>query len=118
MIATISDPLLHYLTEPNGGNWENDMLVYPIVRMTPGLEANSVYFGHPVWGRNYFNACHRDLAFIDRWEAVIRNWDDKIVVDIGVIARSLWHTRTIDWGGCFPWCVGNGTGTWVYSRLC
>ncbi len=83
MIATIADPLLNYLADLNNGQWNQDIFVCPIARITPGIEANSVYFGHPVWGRNYFNACHRDLAFIDRWSAVIRNWEDKIVVDIG-----------------------------------
>ena len=32
---------------------------------------------------NYFKACHRDPAFIDRWKQATGSWDNKIVVDIG-----------------------------------
>ncbi|WP_017660206.1 class I SAM-dependent methyltransferase [Baaleninema simplex] len=52
-------------------------------RLTLALAANAQYFGHPQWGRSYFEACHRDRAFIDRWQAATGSWDDKIVVDIG-----------------------------------
>ena len=83
MIPALSNQLTQYLTDDLIANWENNILVYPIARMTPGIEANSVYFGHPVWGKTYLDACHRDPAFIDRWHNVIGNWEDKIVVDIG-----------------------------------
>ncbi|MGC9503219.1 class I SAM-dependent methyltransferase [Baaleninema sp.] len=51
--------------------------------ITQAFTANAEYFGHPQWGRSYFEACHRDRAFIDRWQAATGTWDDKIVVDIG-----------------------------------
>jgi SAM-dependent methyltransferase len=83
MLPSVSNQLLQYLTDEPAARWENNILVYPISRITPGLEANSVYFGHPVWGKNYLAACHRDAIFTERWQTVIGNWQDKIVVDIG-----------------------------------
>jgi SAM-dependent methyltransferase len=83
MIPALSNQLTQYLADDSIANWENNVLVYPIAQMTPGIEANSVYFGHPIWGKTYLEACHRDPAFIDRWQTVIGNWEDKIVVDIG-----------------------------------
>lgn len=50
---------------------------------SPSVQANSVYFSHPIWAKTYFEACHRDLAFKERWQAAAGSWDDKIVVDIG-----------------------------------
>ena len=54
-----------------------------IRRRSPGLEANSLYFDHADWAKNYFDHCHRDAEFRDRWHAATGSWDDKIVVDIG-----------------------------------
>ncbi|MGF1461329.1 MAG: class I SAM-dependent methyltransferase [Leptolyngbyaceae cyanobacterium] len=51
--------------------------------ITLGLGANAEYFGHPQWATQYFEACHRDAAFIDRWRYAIGNWNGKVVVDIG-----------------------------------
>jgi SAM-dependent methyltransferase len=51
--------------------------------ITLALGANAQYFGHPQWAKNYFEACHRDRAFIDRWQAATGSWDNKIVVDLG-----------------------------------
>jgi SAM-dependent methyltransferase len=50
---------------------------------TPEIQANSYYFSHPVWAKTYFDACHRDAAFKQRWDAAAGSWDNKIVVDIG-----------------------------------
>jgi len=55
----------------------------PPQNLSRTLGANAEYFGHPKWARLYFEACHRDPKFIDRWRSVIGNWDDKVVVDIG-----------------------------------
>jgi ubiquinone/menaquinone biosynthesis C-methylase UbiE len=78
-----SDPRLGYLKNSHLATWQNNVLVCPIDNITPAIKANSVYFGHPVWGRNYFESCHRDNAFAERWQAIIGSWQDKIVVDIG-----------------------------------
>lgn len=51
--------------------------------LTLALAANAQYFGHPQWAKSYFDACHRDIAFIDRWQAATGSWDNKVVVDIG-----------------------------------
>lgn len=63
--------------------WDNGIPICKIANLTPGILANSYYFGHGEWGKQYFEACHRDHAFVDCWQAVIGNWQDKIVVDIG-----------------------------------
>jgi ubiquinone/menaquinone biosynthesis C-methylase UbiE len=63
--------------------WDEGILQIKIPHPTPGIEANSYYFGHPEWGKNYFAACHRGKKFIELWQAAINRWDDKIVVDIG-----------------------------------
>jgi SAM-dependent methyltransferase len=50
---------------------------------SPSMEANSYFFGHLVWGKEYFETSHRHDKFRDRWQAATGSWDDKIVVDIG-----------------------------------
>jgi len=47
------------------------------------LAANACFFGHPVWAAEYFNACHRDQRFIERWQVATGTWQDKVVVDVG-----------------------------------
>jgi SAM-dependent methyltransferase len=74
---------LDYLENNLQATWQNNVLICPIDEITPGIKANSVYFGHPVWGRNYLAACHRDDAFAERWHTIIGSWQDKVVVDIG-----------------------------------
>jgi SAM-dependent methyltransferase len=51
--------------------------------LTLTLGANAEYFGHPDWAKSYFEACHRDSAFISRWRSATGSWDNKVVVDIG-----------------------------------
>ena len=50
---------------------------------TPEIQANSFYFSNPTWAKTYFDACHRDAAFRERWLAAAGSWDNKIVVDVG-----------------------------------
>ncbi|MEA5582923.1 class I SAM-dependent methyltransferase [Nodularia harveyana UHCC-0300] len=69
---------------------DEDIIVYPILNPSPAIKANSYYFGHPEWGLNYFQACHRDENFIELWRAVIGSWQDKIVVDIGCGAGNIY----------------------------
>lgn len=82
--------LFEYLTlNSNIQSSEGGILTYPIVDPSPGLQANSYYFGHPEWAKNYLKYCHRSKAFKARWRAAIRKyaeggvWDEKVVVDIG-----------------------------------
>lgn len=62
---------------------EDGVLGFPITRQTCFLKANSYYFGHPEWSRNYLAACHQDEVFKDRWQIILGSWQGKIVVDIG-----------------------------------
>ncbi len=78
--STVSQFLTH-LDEIE--KWEEDIPIYKIKNPTLGLQANSYYFGHPEWAENYFQACHRDAAFIEAWHAAIATWQDQVVIDIG-----------------------------------
>jgi len=76
--------LQQYLTSKDIVDSEDEgILISKIANTTPAIQANSYYFGHPEWTINYFNSCHRDVNFINRWQAIINNWHDKIVVDVG-----------------------------------
>jgi SAM-dependent methyltransferase len=59
------------------------MPVAPLVKHTPGLEANAHYFGQPNWVRNWFECVHRYPQLRERWHAASGTWDDKVVVDVG-----------------------------------
>ncbi|MBW4557096.1 MAG: class I SAM-dependent methyltransferase [Trichormus sp. ATA11-4-KO1] len=56
------------------------------------IKANSYYFGHPEWAKNYFESCHRDQIFKSCWQAAMGSWDNKIVVDIGCGPGNLYAT--------------------------
>jgi ubiquinone/menaquinone biosynthesis C-methylase UbiE len=71
---------------------ENGIPECPIPDPSPTLLANSYYFGHPEWAKTYFEACHRDEAFKERWLAATQGWDNKIVVDIGCGPGNLYAT--------------------------
>lgn len=73
----------YFPLENNIDRWNEGILICKIPNLTPGIQANSHYFGHPEWAKNYFTACHRDEKFIALWQAVISSWHGKIVVDIG-----------------------------------
>jgi len=63
--------------------WKDNILSFPIQNSSRSFIANSYYFGHPVWARNYLAVVHRDHKFQERWLAVTGSWQNKIVVDIG-----------------------------------
>ncbi|MEH2060475.1 MAG: class I SAM-dependent methyltransferase [Nostoc sp.] len=71
---------------------KQDILNFPVSTSSPAIEANSYYFGHPEWAKNYFESCHRDEVFKSSWEAATGSWDDKIVVDIGCGPGNLYAT--------------------------
>jgi ubiquinone/menaquinone biosynthesis C-methylase UbiE len=84
MLDKLPEDLKLVLSQDNNIEvWEEEILKCKIPHRTPAIEANSYYFGHPEWGKNYFDACHRDEKFVELWQAVIGNWQNKIVVDIG-----------------------------------
>jgi ubiquinone/menaquinone biosynthesis C-methylase UbiE len=62
---------------------EDNLPVCEVLVYSPSMEANSYFFGHPVWGKEYFETSHRHEKFRDRWQAATGSWDDKVVVDIG-----------------------------------
>lgn len=65
------------ITQTSDGIW-----VAPI-QPSLAIEANSFYFNQPEWAKGYFDSCHRDPVFRERWLSVMGNWDNKVVVDIG-----------------------------------
>ncbi|WP_066377173.1 MULTISPECIES: class I SAM-dependent methyltransferase [unclassified Anabaena] len=84
MLIIENASILQFFVQPDQvERWEQDIVICKILNPTPAIEANSYYFGHPEWGLNYFAACHRDERFVELWQAVIGNWDGKVVVDIG-----------------------------------
>lgn len=60
-----------------------------IAEMTVAMKANSEFFGHPVWGPDYFENSHRNDLFRSRWQAATGSLDGKVVVDIGCIALEI-----------------------------
>lgn len=76
--------LQQYLDRDLVVDWQpGEIPSFPIPNVTPAIQANSYYFGHPEWAKAYFECCHRDDAFKGCWRAAMGSWDDKIVVDIG-----------------------------------
>jgi SAM-dependent methyltransferase len=59
---------------------------------TASMEANSYFFGHPIWGKEYFETSHRHDIFRDRWQAATGSWDEKVVVDLGCGPGNLYAT--------------------------
>lgn len=80
-MTTYSYPALdQYVAYP--GVWEDDILTFPIPNPSPTMQANSSYFGHPTWAKEYLEACHQDEQFRSLWRTAMGSWDDKIVVDV------------------------------------
>lgn len=70
----------------------DDLPVDPQLKSTPAIDANRLYFNHPQWVRSYFESCHRDAVFRERWLAAVGPWDDRIVVDVGCGPGNLYAT--------------------------
>lgn len=83
VIQSDTIPITPYLVKDTQATLNEGILSYPIIRPSPAIQANSYYFGHSEWAKNYLDACHRDDCFKARWQAAIGDWNDKIVVDIG-----------------------------------
>lgn len=60
--------------------------------LSESMKANSYFFGHPIWGKEYFETSHRHNLFRDRWLAATGTWDGKVVVDIGCGPGNLYAT--------------------------
>lgn len=77
--------LLNLLEDPGLISLQSPIPTMPIApeRLSLAMGGNASYFGHPQWGKLYFEACHRDAAFIDRWRTATGSWTNKVVVDVG-----------------------------------
>jgi SAM-dependent methyltransferase len=71
---------------------EQNLPACEISNLSASAEANIYFFGHPVWGREYFETSHRHEKFRDRWQAATGSWDGKMVVDIGCGPGNLYAT--------------------------
>jgi ubiquinone/menaquinone biosynthesis C-methylase UbiE len=71
---------------------EDNIAICDIPCFTPAMHANSYFFGHPIWGREYLETSHRHDIFHDRWLAATGSWDNKVVVDIGCGPGNLYAT--------------------------
>lgn len=66
--------------------------IHEVPHFTPFMQANSYFFGHPKWGKEYLETWHRDEIFRSRWQKAIGNWDGKVVVDMGCGPGNLYAT--------------------------
>ncbi|MDO9238204.1 MAG: class I SAM-dependent methyltransferase [Aquabacterium sp.] len=74
----------HYLKPDASIEWTPSGLPRsPIMRMTPGMQANALFFSHPKWGGKYFDCENHPGLIADRWLRATGSWDDKVVVDMG-----------------------------------
>lgn len=62
---------------------EDGIVECPPTRQTPGLDANTYYFGQAQWMDDWLRSVHRYPEFVQRWRAVTGDWNGKVVVDIG-----------------------------------
>lgn len=60
--------------------------------LTSAIIANQTYFNCSQWAKIYFDSCHRDSAFRERWLSATGGWDNKIIVDIGCGPGNLYAT--------------------------
>jgi SAM-dependent methyltransferase len=71
---------------------KDDLPTCQIPSFSPSMLANSYFFGHPIWGKEYFETSHRHDRFRERWQAATGSWDNKVVVDIGCGPGNLYAT--------------------------
>ena len=71
---------------------EHLLPVCEISEYSESMKANSYFFGHPIWGKEYFETSHRHDIFRDRWQAATGSWDGKVVVDLGCGPGNLYAT--------------------------
>lgn len=76
--------IVEYLSEGVNPKYRADYIEFDITKnASEGLEANAYYFNNSEWAEEYLTYCHRDNNFISRWEKVLGDYSDKIVVDLG-----------------------------------
>jgi ubiquinone/menaquinone biosynthesis C-methylase UbiE len=90
--SSLSD-LEPYLPSNNNVYLNDDGLpVCEIPTFSSSMAANSYFFGHPAWGKEYFDTSHRHDKFRERWQAATGSWDGKVVVDVGCGPGNLFAT--------------------------
>ena len=84
--------LLNLLADPDLVSLESPIPTVAIApeRLSLAMGGNASYFGHPEWGKLYFEACHRDPAFVDRWRTATGSWTNKVVIDVGCGAGNVY----------------------------
>ena len=71
---------------------EENLPACEIPSFSYSMEANRYFFGHPVWGKEYFETSHRHDKFRERWQAATGSWDGKVIIDIGCGPGNLYAT--------------------------
>jgi ubiquinone/menaquinone biosynthesis C-methylase UbiE len=84
MLCSISLELEQYLI-PNFkmNRYVGAIPTCKIHHWSKGMQANAYFFGHPEYSEKYFKVENCSKAFGARWQAALRSWDNKVVVDIG-----------------------------------
>lgn len=81
--VTLSPLLKDFLKPESGVRLVNGLAVAPIDFKNRFTRANAEYYDRRAWAEGYFESCHRDSAFKERWQHAIGSLDGKIVADIG-----------------------------------
>jgi SAM-dependent methyltransferase len=86
--------MLESLLSPDANIYINadDLPAAEIPSFSSAMAANSYFFGHHIWGKEYFETSHRHDIFRDRWQAATGSWDNKVVVDLGCGPGNLYAT--------------------------
>jgi ubiquinone/menaquinone biosynthesis C-methylase UbiE len=94
LTPSVSICILESYMSPNTNIFinEDNLPACKIHNFSESMEANSYFFGHPVWGKEYFETSHRHAKLRDRWQAATGSWDSKVVVDIGCGPGNLFAT--------------------------
>jgi ubiquinone/menaquinone biosynthesis C-methylase UbiE len=71
---------------------EDNLSACEIPALSTSSQANIYFFGHPIWGKEYFETSHRHDKFRDRWQAATGRWDGKVVIDVGCGPGNLYAT--------------------------
>lgn len=81
--GTFSPLLGAYLKPQPGVHMADGLVVAPIDFRNRYTRANAEYYDRRAWAEGYFQACHRDDAFKERWQHAVGSLDGRIVADIG-----------------------------------
>jgi len=84
MKITTTPVLKPYIAQNALVDWElGSIPICHIPHPSAAIKANQNYYNNTQWLKGYFNYCHRDHIFKERWQKATGSWHDKIIVDIG-----------------------------------